>query len=386
MQQRLISRLSWLIALLCLAAPAALAQTLAERIDEVMRRYHDLGLFHGSILVAEGGEAIYERGYGFANREWEIPNAPDTRFRIASVTKTFTATLVLQQVEQGRVRLEAPITTYLSEYPAEPGKRITIHHLLSHTSGIPDFANDHWEEYKARYLHTRQPADTVLADMARRPLEFEPGEGWDYNNTGFVLLGMILERATGTDFCALLRQQILEPAGMTSSGCDSFEAIIPRRATGYRRVGDEFRHPPYDHSVHADGMMYSTVQDLFRFDRAMASGVLLSEEMQALMNTPHAVETGDMRWMEESHYGYGITVRNDARAVVPGRSFTVLWHEGQGLGFSTMFIRVPEDGIVVAVLNNLGRIDSFYPELFSILYGAPYELPTASDVAARKER
>lgn len=389
MQQRLISSLSCLIVLMCLAAPAALAQTPAERIDEVMRRYHELGRFHGSILVAKDGEIVYEKGYGLANREWEIPNAPDTRFALASITKTFTATLVLQQVERGRIRLEAPITTYLPEYPAEPGERITVHHLLSHSSGIPDFVNDHWEEYQARYLHTRQPADTVLADMAPRPLKFEPGKRADYNNTGFVLLGMILERVTGSDFCVLLRRQILERAGMASSGCDSFEAVIPRRAAAYERAGDGFRHMPYDHSVHADGMMYSTVQDLFRFDRAMASGMLLSPEMEALMNTPHypdGVDDLERAGVKEIHWGYGIMVRDNTRAVVPGHALTVLTHGGRGEGFSTMLIRIPGDGILVVALNNLHQTNSFYPEIFSILYGAPYELPTREHLEAQGGR
>jgi CubicO group peptidase (beta-lactamase class C family)/pimeloyl-ACP methyl ester carboxylesterase len=369
---------AWAVAAPPAEHTAVAAQELSERIDKVMRRHHELGRFHGSILVARDGEIVYEKGYGLANREWEIANTPDTRFHIASITKMFTATLALQQVERGRIRLDAPITTYLPEYPANPGERITVHHLLSHSSGIPDFVNDHWEEYKARYLHTRQPADTVLADMARQPLEFEPGEGSDYNNTGFVLLGMILERVTGIDFCTLLRRQVLEPAGMASTGCDAFESIIPRRAAGYRRGGDEFRHLPYDHSVHADGMMYSTVQDLFRFDRAMAGGILLSSEMQSLMNTSHAANgTDDLAraGIEEIYYGYGIMVRHNTRLVVPGHPLTVLTHGGRGEGFSSMLVRIPEDGVFVAALNNLHQTNSFYPEIFSILYGAPYELP-----------
>jgi CubicO group peptidase (beta-lactamase class C family) len=386
MQQRLISPLPCLIVLMCFAAPAALAQTPAERIDEVMRRYHELGRFHGSILVAKDGEIVYEKGYGLANREWENPNTPETRFQLASVTKTFTATLVLQQVERGRIPLDAPITTYLPEYPAEPGGRITVHHLLSHSSGIPNFS---WRDYQATKLDTRQLGDTILADMARRPLEFEPGERVDYNNTGFVLLGMILERVTGTDYCTLLRRQILEPAGMAASGCESFEAIIPRRAAGYQRVEGEFRHAPYDHTLHADGMMYSTVQDLFRFDRAMAGGILLSPEMQAVMNTPHypdGLDDLELVGIKEIHWGYGIMVRFDSRAVVPDHALTVLTHGGRGLGFSAMLIRIPEDGIFVAALNNLHQMNSFYPEIFSILYGTPYELPTREHLEAQGGR
>jgi len=374
-----------LSALLCL--PGARAQSLSDRLDEVMQRYHDLGLFHGSILVARDGEVVYERGAGFANVEWAIPNAPDTRFQLASITKMFTATLVLQQAERGQVRLDAPITTYLPEYPAEPGDRITVPHLLSHTSGIPDFANDLTpEEYAARYLHTAQPADTVLADMARRPLEFEPGEAFDYSNTGYVLLGMILERVTGADFCALLRREILEPAGMADSGCSSFEAVIPHRATGYERTADGLRHVPYDHSLLADGVMYATVQDLFRFDRAMAGGALLSEASQALMNTPREREP---MWSQgaglDAHYGYGVVIMN-VPWWTPDRTVTVLAHGGLTQGFSTLFARIPEDGITVAALNNLHRTMPTFLELFSILYGQPYELPTRERLEAQGPR
>ena len=387
MRYRSIARLFSLILLLGLAAPAARAQTMAESVDEVMQRYHDLGLFHGSILVAKDGEVVYEGGAGFANIEWGIPNAPDTRFQIASVTKMFTATLVLQQVERGAIRLDAPITTYLPEYPAEPGDHITVHHLLSHTSGIPDFVNDFPEEYKARYLHTAQPPDTVLTDMARRPLEFEPGEGYDYSNTGYVLLGMILERVTGTGFCTLLRQEILDPAEMADSGCDSFEAVIPRRATGYKRTEGDFRHLVYDQSLSADGVMYSTVQDLFRFDRALASGGLLSEASQAVMNTPRALDPFETQGGgTDAHYGYGVVIRR-VPFFAPGRTVTVLSHGGMSEGFSALLIRIPEDGITMAVLNNLHRLFSPpYMEVFSILYGQPYELPTRERIDAQGPR
>lgn len=382
MRKLLIPRLVCLITLTCLAAPAARAQTMAERIDEVMRRYYDLGLFHGSILVAKDGEVVYERGYGYANLEWQVPNTPDTRLHLASITKMFTATLVLQQVERGAIRLDAPITEYLVEYPADPGDRITVHHLLSHTSGIPDFAND-VPEYATKYAPLRQPADTIMADMARRPLEFEPGERYDYSNTGYVLLGMILERVTGADFCTLLYREILEPAGMTASGCASYEAVIPHRAEGYERTEDGFRRPLYDHSIHADGMMYSTVQDLFRFDRAMTSGALLSEATQAIMNTPREREPmASQLGGPDVFYGYGVMISNVSWRT-RGRTVTVLSHPGLSQGFSTLFVRIPEDGITVAVLNNVHRTLHLYLELFNILYDQPYKLPTRERLEAQ---
>lgn len=369
--------------------PAARAQTKAEQIHDLMAHYHALGRHHGAVLVAQGGEVIYEGGFGVANATWGIPNGPDVKYDIGSVTKHLTGLLVMQQVERGKIRLDAPAAVHLLNFPVRIDERITIAHLLTHQSGITDFANDLGaEEFEARYLHRRHPAGAVVADMLLRPLEFDPGAGHAYSNTGYVLLGLILEAVTGRDYCDLLQAEVLEPAGMSESGCSRFEPVILRRATGYRMEDGRLIHAAYWHSSYADGELYSTVRDLYRFDLAMQSGRLLSPEMQGVMNTPRLKHDwiGDDFGQGLKHYtGYGIESVHQRPGFADADRVTVISHGGGGGGFTSMLWRVPEDGVVVAVLNNV-EVPPLYPELFDILYDRLYRLPTEDKVTPREER
>ncbi len=377
-----------MLVLLGMLVSVAHTQTKAERIHELMAHYHALGRHNGTILVAMDGEVIYEGGFGPADATWGIPNEPNVKYDIGSVTKHFTGLLVMQQVERGAIRLDVPAATYLSSFPVSIDERITIAHLLTHQSGITDFANDlSTGEFETRYLHHRHPPDSVVADMLRRPPEFEPGVGHGYSNTGYVLLGLILEAVTGREFCDLLLDEVLKPAGMSDSGCSRFDPIIPRRATGYRMEGGRLIHIAYWHSSYADGEMYSTVRDLYRFDFAIRSGRLLSPEMQAVMNTPR-VEVdmiGDDFGPGLKHYtGYGIESVHRRPGFAGNDSVAVIGHGGGGGGFTSMLWRVPEDGVVIAVLNNM-ETPPLYPELFDILYDRPYKLPNKDEVIPRKE-
>lgn len=372
----------------CLLTSTALAQTKAERIEELMAHYHALGRQHGAVLVAQDGEVIYEGGFGPADATWGIPNSPDVKYGIGSVTKVFTALLVMQQVERGALRLDAPAALYLPDFPAPLDERITVEHLLTHRSGLVDYVNDlSGDEYTARYEHRRVPADSVVADMARRPLEFEPGRGYDYSNTGYVLLGLLLEAVTGEPYCALLHEEVLGPAGMEGSGCMAFEPVVPHLATPYEEEDGVLTHAPFFHANYADGVIYSTVRDLFRFDRALHSGHLLTSGFQAVMNAPRVADDfiGDDYGPGLRHfYGYGVETH---RRLGAGRSdsVTVVGHGGGYTGWSAMLWRVPEDEVVIAVLNNQ-HIPPLYPELFDILYDRTYRLPTEEELEAREEK
>jgi CubicO group peptidase (beta-lactamase class C family) len=367
--------------------PAALAQTRAERIHELMAHYYALGRHHGAVLVAQGGEVVYEGGFGPADATWGIPNAPDVRYGIGSVTKTFTALLVMQQVERGALRLDAPVADYLPDFPAPIDERITLEHLLTHRAGLVDYVNDlGGGEYTARYEHRRVPADSVVADMARRPLKSEPGQGYDYSNTDYVFLGLLLEAVTDKPYCVLLQEEVFGPAGMEGSGCLAFEPVVPRLATPYEKDGG-LTHAPFFHANYADGVVYSTVRDLLRFDQFLLEGRLLSPEMQALMNTPRVEDD----WIGDDYgpglrhfYGYGVETHRRPGAS-PSDSVTVVGHGGGYTGWSAMLWRVPEDGVVIAVLNNR-HIPPLYPELFDVLYDRAYRLPTEEELDARDKK
>src|SRR5579872_670662 len=171
----------WMSALFL--APLSMAQP-AAAIDQLISQYQKLGLFNGSALVAEKSQVVLEKGYGLANMEWNIPNTPDTKFRLGSITKQFTATLVMQLVEQGKLSLSAPIGAYLPDYPKPAADRITIHELLNHTSGIPGYTE--LPEFGAKSREASKPADFV-AFFSQRELLFEPGSKFSYSNSAYFL-------------------------------------------------------------------------------------------------------------------------------------------------------------------------------------------------------
>ena len=215
---------------LALFQQTALAQDHAARIDELMKRAHEAGRFNGAVLVAENGKVIYKKGFGLANMEWNIPVETDTKFRLGSITKQFTAALVLQLVEQGKIKLDGKITDYLPDYRKETGERITIHHLLTHTSGIPSYTS--LPGFFRDVSRNPFQVSEFVKKYASGDLEFEPGTKWRYNNSGYFLLGAIIERVTGKPYEQVLKQHILDPLGMKNTDYENYNAILGKRVRG----------------------------------------------------------------------------------------------------------------------------------------------------------
>src|SRR5687768_11004790 len=213
---------------------AALAQDRAAKIQEVLALAHKYKQFNGSALVAQNGKVVYKGAFGMANMEWGIPNTPDTRFRLGSITKQFTAALTLQLVEQGKIKLDGKITDYLPDYRQDIGQKVTVHHLLTHTSGIPSYTGQpgFFENV------SRNPYKVVdfVKQYASGDLEYEPGSKYSYNNSGYFLLGAIIERVTGKSYEQVLKENILDPAGMKNTGYDHHDTLIPKRAAGYAKT------------------------------------------------------------------------------------------------------------------------------------------------------
>jgi len=346
----------------------AAAGSHATKIDEVVTAFHNAGQFNGSVLVAEAGEVIYENGVGWANIEWEVPNTPDTKHRIGSVTKHFTSAIILQLVEEGEIELDAPISTYLPGYPAAQGSKVTVHHLLNHTSGIPSYTGlpDFIQE-QGRDPFTPDELIEVVWDM---PLEFEPGTDWAYNNSGYFILGKIIENVTGEEFDDVLRERILEPFGLDDSGYDHNSEIQPHEASGYSHTMTGYEHASYlDSSLpYAAGMMYSTVRDLYRWDRAMADGAtpFQSMETKELWYTPGLAD-----------YAYGWSVR-DEQVGDDGPTVRVIEHGGGINGFNTAYVRYPDQQNMIAVIDNTeGNPGAIAAQLARVLYDQPTEAPKA---------
>jgi CubicO group peptidase (beta-lactamase class C family) len=363
------------LVILVVGPSAVMAQTRTEKIDALISKYLDNERFNGSVLVAEGSEVLLKKGYGYANFEWEIPCTPDTKFRLGSITKQFTSMLVMRQVEQGRIGLDDDISKYLPNYPKQQGEKVTVRQLLNHTSGIPNYTEVR-NPRDPREARIPWPLDSLLNVFSTLPLDFEPGTKWKYSNSGYVLLGAILEKVTGRTYERLLQDQILSPLGMKNSGYDHTAPILKRRAAGYERTGGVQNAEYLDMSIpYAAGAMYSTVEDLLTWDRTLYTEKLLSEKSKAEYFRPGL-----------SNYAFGWVVRNMAAGKGPDSVWTIS-HGGGINGFNTVIVRVPAKRQLIVFLNNTGGapLQEMVTGVLGILYDKPYAEPRRS-VAREMER
>lgn len=364
-----IARLYLLVIVAFLTATNAFAQQNVRKIDQLMKQYYDYGQFNGSILVAEKGKIIYEKGFGMANMEWSIPNQPDTKFRIGSITKQFTAALVLQLVEEGKIKLDGKITDYLPDYRKDTGDRVTIHQLLNHTSGIPSYTSR--PGFFAESSRNPYGVADFIKTFASGDLEFEPGSKFSYNNSGYSLLGAIIEKVTGKSYEAVLTERILKPLGMMNTGYDHHSTLIQKRASGYQKTRAGFVNAPYlDMSIpYAAGSIYSTVEDLYKWDQSLYEDKILSANSKKLMFTPGL-----------GNYGYGMNISDQPIGKTEQKT-KIIGHGGGINGFNSLLTRAVDKGQTVIILDNVGfgnyqgRITN---SIIGILNGQPAEAPKRS--------
>jgi CubicO group peptidase (beta-lactamase class C family) len=341
----------FILVVTCLAQDAA-------RMDEVVQSYVSKGQFMGSVLVARGGDVLFSKSYGSANLEWDILNTPATKFRLGSITKQFTAAAILLLEERGKLKIEDTVKTHMPDAPAAWDK-ITIFHLLTHTSGIPSFTE--FSEYREMKMFDT-PVDQIVAKFRDRPLEFEPGEKMAYSNSGYVLLGYLVEKVSGQSYAEFVQENIFKPLGMKDSGYDSNSAIIPRRASGYAPGPEGPLNAGFIHMSipHGAGALYSTTEDLLRWKQALFGGKLLSAESLQKMTTPF-----------KDDYGLGLLIKQ-----VDGRKR--IWHGGGIEGFNTSLAYYPDSKITAVVLANLnGRTpDQLSLQLGKLAHGEAVKLTT----------
>jgi CubicO group peptidase (beta-lactamase class C family) len=303
------------------------------RMDQVIRTYVDSSKFMGSVLVARGDEVLLDKGYGYANLEWKVPNTPETKFRLGSITKQFTAASVLLLEERGALRIEDAVAKYIPDVPTA-WRKVTIFNLLTHTSGIPNFtALPDYAGSKGVGISPEQR----IAQLRDRPLDFDPGTKWAYSNSGYVVLGEIIEKVSGVPYGQFVRDNIFTPFGMNDSGYDSNSQIIERRASGYRigAAGPLLNAEYIDMTVpYAAGGLYSTTPDLLKWERALFGGKVITEASLAKMTTPFL-----------SNYAFGLKVEQR-------RELKVIMHDGNIDGFSTVMHYWPNQRITVVVLAN----------------------------------
>jgi len=328
---------------LAAAVPALSARTpdrdgLARKIDAVMSEVYRPGQPGAAVIVRKNGETILRKGYGMADLELGVPVAPDMVFRLGSITKQFTAVSILRLAEQGKLGLQDEITKFLPDYPTQ-GRKITIEHLLTHTSGIQSYTD------LAEWLPLGRKDFTLeeLIDLFKdKPMQFEPAEQWSYNNSGYILLGAVIEKVSGKTYEAFVDETIFRPLGMKSSYYGSAERIIPRRVPGYQEGKGGFVNAPYLSMTqpYAAGSLLSTVDDLAAWSDAVFSGKLVKKEWLDKAFTPYKLSDG-----ESSGYGYGWFIADFG-------GHRSIEHGGGINGFTTYEMTFPEDRIFLAILTN----------------------------------
>lgn len=322
-----------------------------ERISKILDEIDSKEHLSGVILVGQGGQIIYQKAYGTANQSFSIANNLDTKFLLGSLTKQFTATLVMQQVETGKLNLDAQLTKYLPDFRKETGDKITIRHLLTHTHGIPNA--DQTDRYKP------MTKEEFVKRYCETDLEFSPGTQFKYSDiVGYYLLGVILEKVTNNDFAKLLEEKIFQPLGMKNTGYYSQEVIRQNFATGYLQKVNGFSNAPYwdmSQSFSAAGV-YSTVGDLLMWDKALRKTQLISEKGLNTIFTPYN---------DKIRYGFGWFI-NDPE--INGAKRLFAGHTGGASGYKSEIMRGIDDDIVVIYLSNTDKyVEIRYPIIETIM-------------------
>lgn len=296
----------------------------------------------GAVSIQRSGLTVFEGACGYANAEWQVPNTVATKFRIASIGKQFTAVAALLLKQEGKVALADPVNRYVDGLPV-PWRTATIHQLLTHTSGIPSKPENR-SELEARRRDALPTTPRELLDAVQVvPLQFPHGTKLAYNNTGYILLGMVIEKASGMSYPRFIQERVFTPLKMTESGFDDAKRVLPKRAVGYILRGHEIENAE---SVHATvawsaGGFYSTVRDLLTWSASLAQGKLLDADSTARM-----FQTYPETQLQGMHYGYGVVLAEKF-----GESLH--YHGGGITGFTSVLQRYPKSELVVAVISNL---------------------------------
>jgi CubicO group peptidase (beta-lactamase class C family) len=299
-------------------------------VDSYLNDLVSKGEFQGTVLLARDGRVLLSKGYGMADLENDVPNNRRTKFRIASLTKQFTAAGIMLLQQEGKLDVRDSVCKFIEECP-DAWQPITLHHLLTHTSGLPE--NFSIQDLMSLAL-SRTPMREGLDMLKTQPLQSAPGETYRYSNVGYNMLGYIIEQVSGKQYEEYLREKIWTPLGMDDTGQDHEGLLIKRRATGYFSPTSKAQYLPIDLAAYAGGL-YSTVEDLYKWDQALYTERLLPKSVLDVMFTPH-----------QGDYGYGWTINQ-------GEWGTVIAHGGRVPGFASNISRYPDRKATVIVLGNL---------------------------------
>jgi CubicO group peptidase (beta-lactamase class C family) len=349
----------WIASLLFISfAFVSFAQTKEQKLDELLSAYNKLYAFSGTAFVAANGQTLLEKGYGYSNMESKTMNDAQSLYQIGSISKQFTTTLILKLAEMNKLKLTDKLTKYFPGYPN--GDKITIHHLMSHTSGIFNYTND--VEFMSKHSHEPTTEKVVVELLKKRPLDFEPGTNWNYSNSGYMLLGYIIQKVTKKPYETVMRDFIFKPLQMTNSGFDFIHSTNAHKAIGYSAISEKTNSVAQlvDSSVSfAAGSIYTTASDLYKWHQAVLNNKILK---RATIEKAFTVV--------KNKYGYGWMMDS-----INNKRITK--HSGGIDGFNAYFARVEADNVCVVLLNNMGnpRLEEINKNILALLYDMPYKVP-----------
>lgn len=353
-------------------------------VDALFQRVFKTSGPGAAVLAAREGKILFERGYGCANLAHQVPAAPETKFRIGSITKQFTAAAVLKLTEEGQLKLEDTLARFVPDFPR--GQEVTIRHLLTHTSGIQSYTSR--PDFFSQVTVGVEPKE-LIDSIKKWPYDFDPGQKWLYNNSGYFLLGAIIEKVSGKSYADYLRLTFFEPLGMQDTGVHDARTVLEQEASGYSFENGRVRKAvDWDMSkAGGAGALYSTVRDLYRWNEAVFGGKVLREATLKAAFTPVKTASDDPKEMKDTGYGYGWGIST-------WRGAKEISHSGGLNGFVSHLLRLPEYQFTVAVLVNCapgwpgadpGRLARETTELFLGETLAPRQRPTVNTAVSREQ-
>jgi len=371
LKSNLVKSIFTIVYLLFLHAPHATAQdSLYKKIDEIVQGEVKYDLFSGTILVAKEGKIIYAKSFGKSNKEQHINNSPETRYNLSSIQKSFTATLIMQLHQDGLLSIDDPLSKYFPECPFNTADEIKIKNLLNHTSGLGDYRSH--ERYQEESENYKEIADVLPLIYEIQP-EFNPGEKFNYSNTGFLFLKAIIEQVEKKKFAEVLQQRIFDPLNMNSAVMSFGGDLISNKAYGHMlsSASQGFVKAIGEPAAYTGGGMYLSVMDLLKFDQALYTEKPLTEENKEIMWTVAK---------PSRYYGYGWVV-------VPFGGTTVIYHNGGSGGFNSEFRRYPEKGYTIIVLSNYeGGASELANKIDCMLLDQPYLITSEAEAYCRRGR
>jgi CubicO group peptidase (beta-lactamase class C family) len=345
--------------LVCFVFPTY-AQSFEQKIEELLTAYASQNKLNGAVLVVQKGKIIYEKGFGYRNAETKVPNDVNSIFQIGSITKQITAAVIMQLQQEGKLSVQDKLSKYFSGFAN--GDKITIENLLTHTSGIHNYTDDTVLVGNSNVTkHYGQ--EEMIKIFQSYPSDFEPGTKWNYSNSGYSLLGYIIEKIEKKPYEKVVRERIFQPLGMKNSGFDFTNLSSVNKAKGYFSLAEKpLPAPIVDSTISfAAGAIYATVEDLYKWENAISSNKLLKPESWKAVFTPY-----------KNKYGYGWGIDS-----LYGRLTTS--HSGGIHGFSSYILRFPQDEVAVIVFDNSGSnaVGRISMAIAAILFNEKYEIPAA---------